>query len=173
MPLTTAAEVRKAGGIDEADAPFAFRYADEAELDDEVDKCIAWAVNWLTARVSSTYYTGTAGFDNDELFKGAEEDMALYRLFPRLKNRKVFGTHAPLDQEDSARFEALIDEEIPRHVEMAIAPFANIDTSDTAGVWSPPAAVATGVIDRTELQDWPSQLQEALDGASGAIGVSP
>lgn len=173
MPLTSALEVRKTLGIDEADAYLNFRYADDAELDDEVDKCIAWAVNWLTARVSSTYYTGTAGFDNDDLFKGAEEDMAGYRLFPRLKNRRVMGSHFALDQETSDRFEALIDEEIPRHVEMAIGPFVTIDIDSDDLPVTAPSIVATGIIDRTELISWPDQLAEALDQASGAIGVAP
>lgn len=174
MPLTTALEVRKSGGIDDASAPRAFRYADDAELDDEVDRCIAWAVGWLKSRVATTYYTGsaTSDTDRDELFKGAEEDLALYRLLPRLKVRKVLGTHQAFVQEDSSRFEALIDTELLSHVETAITPYANVDL-DEGGTSNPPALVATGVLDRTELISWPDQLQEALDQAIGAIGVSP
>lgn len=175
MALTTALEVRKSGGIDDVSAPRAFRYADDAELDDEVDRCIAWAVGWLKSRVATTYYTGsaTSDTDRDQLFKGAEEDLTLYRLLPRLKVRKVLGTHQAFVQEDSSRFQELIDTELLSHVETAIAPYANVDLDDSGGTHSPPAIVATGVLDRTELISWPDQLAEALDQASGAIGVVP
>lgn len=169
MALTTVAEVRAYGGIDHANDAFEFRYTDEAQLDDEVQKCIAWAVNWLTARVDAAYYTGTAGFANDDLFRGAEEDLALYRLLPRLKIRKVLGTHAPLDQETSDRFEALIDTEIPRHVEMAIEPFATVDTTDNP--FALPALVAIEPIDRDDLVAWPEQLQAEIDNATGLVGT--
>jgi hypothetical protein len=158
-------------GIDGEGDHRAFRYSDESQLDDEVQKCIAWAVNWLTARADAVYYTGTAGFDNDELFKGAEQDLAIYRLLPRLKIRRVLGLHAPYDQEASDRFESLIDVEIPAHVEAAIAPFLTSDLTPDDDRYAYPAMVATTAVDRSEILDWPSQLQDALDGSTGLIGT--
>lgn len=171
MALTTPEAVRKAGGIDEQGAERVFRYADEAELDDEVQKAINWAVGWLKGRVSSSTYTGsaTADTDVDELFKGAEEDLALYRLLPRLKIRKVLGTHAPYDQEDSLAFERLIDEEILRHVELAIEPFATIDTE--AAPFALPVMVATDAVDRDEILTVGAQYQSLIDESISLTGV--
>ena len=171
MALTTPEAVRKAGGIDELGAERVFRYADESELDDEVQKAINWAVGWLKARVSTSYYTGavTTDTDRDELFRGAEEDLALYRLLPRLKIRKVVGTHAPYDQEDSLSFERLIDEEIPRHVEMAIEPFATVDTE--ASPFAFPVILATDAVDRSALLDVGTQYQALLDESNALTGV--
>ena len=173
MALTTIAEVRASGGIDDHAAHRAFRYEDDGQLDDEVQKAIAWAVGWLKARVDTEFYTGstTSDTDRDELFKGAEEDMALYRLLPRLKVRKVLGTHAPLVQEGSDRFEALIDDEIPRHVEMAIEPYATIETSADSP-FALPQIAATDDFDREDLLSIDVQNAAIIDESLGLVGVA-
>src|SRR5438552_13430852 len=112
MPLTSVANVRKTGGIAEANAYLLFQMADDAELNTEVDRKLALAAAWLASRAPD-FYTGSATAEAgiDTLFSGAEEALAMHFLTMQLKARKVYGTHFPYDSEDSDRFGELIDVE--------------------------------------------------------------
>ena len=168
MALTTASEIRATGGIDDDRAHELFRYASPAALDAEVNKALAWAVGWLKSRVSTDYYTGsaTSDTDRDELFKGAEQDMALYRLLPRLKIRKVSGRHAPYQQETSDRWPALIDTELLDQVETAIKPFITEDIDDAAPYSIGVFAITTAV-DPDDVDCVTTTNQAILDRANG------
>ena len=174
MALASVEEVRRRGGLNHEEDFRLFRVADEAELDDLVAEDLALAEAYLTDRVSSTYYTGSAttSASKDLLFKRAECLLAMHFLTLPLKVRKVEGTHFAFDSEDSSRYEELIDNEFLKAAELLIEPYLDITDSDDAP-FGYPVMLATTPLDRTTVPVVDSVLQDVLDEANGAIGVTP
>lgn len=165
MALTTVDEVRAAGGIDEPDAHLTFRLPDPAALDLVVQKGISWGAAWLQLRVLPEHYTGsvTLNLAKDEIFKAAEESLAIYYVLPRLKIRRVLGTHWAVDQEGSERFQELIDTELLAQVETSIGIYAIVETVGETAYLPQFAAtqVATPSVGINQL------IQDAITEATG------
>jgi hypothetical protein len=173
-PLTDSARVRDLGGLtDDVITSFAahqlFGYANSAALDARVDREIAVASAWLQSRGGADYDSGDVV--KDTLFAEAEAYLALQNLYETLKMRKVTGTHHPLVSEDSARFEALIDVEMPGHIQKFIDAYLVVE--ETGHPFAAPAFALSSVItprsDPT-IQTAQQDLDDILDEASGFGG---
>jgi hypothetical protein len=166
VALASVGETRAALGIDEADAHLTFRLPDEAALDTAVSAAIARASAWLLSRANSSYYTGSSpgpdSTDVDELFKGAEEYAAGHFLFPRLKVRRVFGTHFPYVGETSERYQELIDQELLQLAEELVEPYLNTPITEAEANYSAGVFLVSTPIDRTTDVDCPTTRNQAI-----------
>jgi hypothetical protein len=173
VSLATVEEVRRRGGLNEETDHNLFRVADEAELDDMVAEDLALAEAWISERVSTEVYTGsaTASTARDLIFARAECLMALHFLTLPLKARKVEGTHWAVDQEGSERFAELIDVEYLNQAKILIEQYVTVDIDTDEAPFALPAFAVIPATDRSVLTAWPEVLQEELDAATGAIGV--
>ncbi len=166
MPLTTVANVRLTGGINDADAYLMWRLADDDALNDEVERKLALASAWLSQRAENAVYTGSATADTalDTLFGAAEEALVMHYLTMPLKSRKVMGTHFPYDSEGSERFAELIDVEWLAQMEGLAG--AYLDSQDTPGKdFALPAFGATSTILNSDLDAVTVTLDNLLQRA--------
>jgi hypothetical protein len=178
VALTTVQETRLALGIDDPDAHLTFRYPDESALDAAVAAMITRAVQWLASNADSSYYTGaspgpaTAAIDG--LFQGAEEYAAGHFLFPRLKIRKVTGTHWAIDQESSERFQELIDTELLTLATELVEPYLTGDLTADTSVYTTGSFHVSEGIERLEVMDPVTvQYEELLIEANAGLGSDP
>ncbi|HEV8176115.1 MAG TPA: hypothetical protein VGP44_00360 [Gemmatimonadales bacterium] len=165
MALTTAANVRAVGGLDEASDHLLFRDPDDAALDARINALIPAAAAWLRTR-APVYYAST-DVDIIALFTHAESLLTLILLVETLKARKVYGSHFPFDSETSDRYEALIDTEWPKQLEMLIDPYLTIETEGTA--FAMPQLVFTQPVSRPAVRSFSDLLQDVIDEATGFL----
>lgn len=109
MALTTVEEVLKVGGLDEALDYNLFRLNSEAELRERVLAEMAVAAAYVELKVPTFYVSTDVGIQT--LLARAEAYITLQQLAEPLKSRKIYGSHYPIDTEESPRFQALIDTE--------------------------------------------------------------
>lgn len=107
--LTTVQEILKIGGLDEPSDYTLLRLSSEAELVARAAEEGAVAAAFIS-KILPTVYPPTAANDI-LLLSRAEAFLALAQLVEPAKARKVYGSHYPIDSEDSPRYEALIDTE--------------------------------------------------------------
>lgn len=173
-PLTTVARVRDLGGLTDTTAPafsahLLFGYANSAALDARVTTEIAVASAWLQSRAGVDYASGDSV--KDTLFGEAEAYLALQNLYETLKMRKITGTHHPIVSENSERFEALIDVEMPGHIQKFIDAYMIVE--EPGKPFAAPAFALTSVLTpRTDstLQTAPQELDDILDETQGFGG---
>jgi hypothetical protein len=172
-PLTTVARVRELGGLNDAaainvSAHHLFGLADVAALDTRITTEILIASAWLQSRAGADYDSGDTV--KDTLFGEAEAYLALQNLYETLKMRRVTGTHHPLMQEASERFEALIDVEMPEHIKKFVDAYLVIEEQGQAE-FAAPAFALTSVIQRTgtgaTVQTAGQELDDILDESEG------
>lgn len=171
-PLTTVTRVRELGGLDDSNAFNLFRLANDAALAARVTEEITLASSWLQLRAGNNYATGIAV--QDALFAEAEAWLALQNLFNTLQMRKVVGSQFPLFGEESPRYEAMIEVQIPQHIQKFIDAFIAVE--EQGQVWAAPAMALSKAIDRRgALQEsMVSQLDDAIDEATElAVPVFP
>lgn len=108
MAWATTALIKELGGLDASSDYTVFWDADGTALDTRITSVIAIASARVAQRVGTTVYTTTDPSVQTILAWG-ESYVALYHLYAPLRARKVLGTHYPLQQEDSERFDALLN----------------------------------------------------------------
>lgn len=109
MPFTSVSQIRQAGGIDDSLAFNLFWLADDAALNALITPYVTVAAAWVASRAGASAYAAAALDANlTALFAQGESYVALHFLFPALQSRRVLGTHYPLQQEGSERFEELV-----------------------------------------------------------------
>ena len=170
MSLADVDDVKLVGGLNEAQDYLLFRVADAAAMDALLQDNLDLAEAYLGSRVAASVYTGSATLDTnrDKLFQRAECLLALHFALLHLKSRKVFGTHAPYDSEDSARYEELIDQEYLKQVELLIEPWVTVETVETA--FALPQLLVTPAIDPADVQS----VEEVIsDDLAASLGVLP
>lgn len=167
MALTSVTEVRRLGGLDDELAYQLFRLPDEPALEALIEDEITLASAYLTSK-AGTEYTQTADTDQQALFRRAEAYFVLIQLVEPLKARKVFGTHAPYDSEESLAYERLIDTEWQAKFEMLVGNFVADDTPTTP--FSLGAFRTTEPFDRlTDIDSVTVQNQRRLDEVNDAL----
>lgn len=102
-------DVLTLGGLDDADAYLLFRLDSEAQLRERVTAEMAISEAYIAVKVP-TYYV-SADASTQTLLGRAACYLTLQQLVESLKSRKIEGTQWALDQEDSSRFQALVDVE--------------------------------------------------------------
>jgi len=169
-PLTTEARVRELGQLyDSAALNFTaanlFGLADDAALSTRIATEIAVASAWLSTRGGADYASGDTA--KDTLFAEAEAYIALQNLYESLKMRKVLGIHFPYVSENSDRFEALIDVEMPAHIQKFIDAYLAVE--EPGKPYALPGMAMTRVIDHlaSETLTVDQQLNRIIDEASG------
>ncbi len=163
-PLTTEARVRELGGLDDSAVYQEFRLANDAALSARIATEISVASAWLQSRGGKDYASGD--LVKDTLFAEAESYLCLQNLYESLKMRKIRGTNFPYVTEDSTRFEALIDVEMPEHIKKFIDAYLTVEEGKP---WAAPAMVIGQVIDRTKPGNLSArqQLDVDIDEATG------
>lgn len=172
-PLTTVARVRELGGLNDAAqlnllAHNLFGLASSAALDARITTEIAVASAWLQTRAGTDYADGSI---KDTLFGEAEAYLALQNLYETLKMRKITGTEFPLIGEGSERYEALIDVEMPGHIQKFIDAYMIVE--EPGKPFAAPAFALTSVLaPRTDstLQTAAQELDDILDETQGFGG---
>lgn len=174
MALTTVERVRELMGIDDEDAPFLFRLHNEldpeAALEARIQRDIDVMSAWLRLRAPDDYDSGDP--DTDTMFAEAEAWLTIRQLSETLKQRKVAGTHTPYDMEDSDRWQALIDVEIPAHIQQFIDGFLVVDTPG-GDTWSAPAVAFSGPVDRSQVQTVESDYDDIIADSLGIKRPEP
>ena len=151
------------GGIAGATDYELFDLPDEAALDalvsDEID-----VVSAYLASKAGTNYTQTADTGLQTRFRRGEAYRTLCELFEPLKAKKILGTHAPYDSEESASYQRLIDEEWGPRAETYIGEFI---ADDTGGPYSAGVFITSSPFDRiTDVDCVTDRNQEILDAAT-------
>jgi len=110
MPLTPPvlpADVEAVGAL----TPQLFRLADQVSLDAFVQGCIDFADSWMQGHMGAANYDLQQFPWQHTLQKRGQIYLALEAATDTLKAEKIYGTHYPLQSEESASYEALIDNE--------------------------------------------------------------
>lgn len=145
MALSTVDAVRQRLGINDELSHELFGLPDEAALDAMVEDELAVATAYLTSK-AGTNYTQTADTNLQALMARAEIYFVGMQIAEPLKARKVFGTHAPYDSEESLSYQRLIDEEWQAKFEMLTGPYVS---DDTGSPYSLGVFVVSESLDRT------------------------
>jgi hypothetical protein len=151
--------------MNEADAYLLFRLTDDSELADLIDDTILDAAAWMDDRAPTAYAEAVDDptSSRGRLFKRAEAYLTLNFLVEALKARKVYGTHAPYDEEDSSSFATLIDTEWVQKVNDLIGPYLETETGGPgANAFALPVFGATEAIDATDLQTTEEELGDII-----------
>lgn len=162
MGLTTSATVRKLGGLNDADAYLLFGLANDAALETFVNEMIAVASAWL-GQTSVHYSSATPAIQ--AIHAQAEAYIALQYLADALKARKVYGTHWPLDMEDSASFANMIDIEWEARAETLLSRFTTLDTAARPIAF--PTFSVGPIIDYTNIDSAEMEFQEIANQGRG------
>ncbi len=164
MALTDAATVRNIGGLNEADAYNLFRLADDATFNTLVTATIADASAWLALRAPADYADTEP--NKRAMFKRGEACLTLHFLMLPLKARKTLGTQWPTIQEDTARFEELIQIDWYEQMRSLLEPYLIVEVDEKP--FAAPVMVLGKIIDRTPAggqRDSSRQLQTDIDEA--------
>lgn len=127
MALTTAQHVLRLGGLDETSGHELFRDDTEAELLLRVAAEIPIAEAYISVVAPAAY--ASVAVNTVALLGRCCEYLVLQQLCEPLKARKVYGSHWPLDSEDSSRFEALLDTEWAARADKILNLFGAGETS--------------------------------------------
>jgi hypothetical protein len=162
MPLTNVAEVEKIGAL----IPNLFD-TDQAGLDALVLDAATDADNWMQVYLGSLY-GGTTTAETAVQARG-QAYLALAYLTPTLKAKKVYGTHFPLDSEDSAAYENLLEQDWEGLARSLLAKWISIEATGTGGGaqqnFALPYFAAVDSPDATTTDDNDLQLRELADAA--------
>jgi hypothetical protein len=163
MVQATVALVKELGGLNQADDFNLWRFSTPDELDAALTRHLLYAAARIR-RAAPDFYTST---DSDTLLllSVGESFLALHYAAMALKSRKVFGTHYPLDQEGSERFEELIDNEYLRRAEEALG--IDLTTSGTQSFARPTFQVGP-VLNRLTDPTLESEVEQILEVADTA-----
>lgn len=170
MAITTSVpDVLAVGGLGEASDYNLFRLADATALAARITAEIAIADAYI-ATVAPTAYASAAA-NTVTLLGRAGTYLVLQQLVETLKSRKVEGTHWALDQEESARFEALVDTEYEKQANRILNLFGANETNAPLVL---PGLQISGEIDLTQRLTAEQRAQQIIDEARGfgAIGVA-
>jgi hypothetical protein len=155
------------GGLDDCDAHLLFRLETETQLRERITALIPRATAWLRSRNAAAY--NSVDPDVSRSFRTAECYLTLRYLFEPLKARKVVGTHWPLDQEGSERFEALIDTEWQNRAEEEISPYITVTDAERP-ICLPGLSVGAPVLSTDSgVQSAEEELQDILDDSRALV----
>lgn len=163
-PQATISIVKELGGIQAEDDYLLWRFSSPDELDALLTRCLQRAASRIYRR-APTFYTETDENVLSDLAVG-EGWLTLHLAIVALKSRKVFGTHWALDQEDSSRFQELIDNEYLTLAEEALG--VDLTTSTGTSAFARPVLLVGPVIDPLTdltLESEDVQLEEIADTA--------
>lgn len=169
MAWTIAAQVKQDGAL----TYNLFNLADDAALTTLVNAKIAVASAWLTRRVGSTIYA-TTDTGIQTILAQAESWLCLCYLVPIIKASKVYGTHYPIDTEESSSFDGLMDTDWRRLAIELLDEWAEIEPAGVS--YSLPVFSTTQAVDRTDttLESTDQQYQDNLAIAeSSSLTVTP
>ena len=173
--LATVALVKTFGGLDDSpDAYLLFRYADMATLDATVQLCINVASAWIQTRIASDPGYPPTDPAVATVVQQGEVYLAEHYLFPILKARKVTGTHAPFVQEDSDRFDLLMENDWWRLAQELLSPYLTIEDEGVLRFAMPTFGIGP-VIDigpDSNLTSAEQQVEDLLDRAR-TLSVPP
>jgi hypothetical protein len=175
LPFTSVQLVEQTGGLDSADSYTLFWYADKPALDAVVLQYIGFAASWLKLRAGAAVYAAAAlDADQANLFTLGETYIALHFLFSILQSRRVQGTHFPLQEEDSSRFEALIDVEWMKLANDLLEPYLTVE--EEGKPFAMPVFLLGPVLDdsstNTSLDSQEAIVESFLDRAR-SLSVGP
>ena len=173
--LATVANVKRYGGLDDnPDNYLLFRYTSEAALDDTVQDSINNASAYIQTRISADPgYPPTDAAILQVVTQG-EVYYALHYLYPILWARKVTGTHAPFIQEDSDRFELLMQNDWKQLAVEQLSPYMTIEDEGVLRFAMPTFGIGP-VIDQgpdSNLTSAEQQVEDLLDRAR-TLNVPP
>lgn len=169
MPLTDTTTVRRVGGLNESDAFNLFRLTSDADLVSLINDTIGDASAWLSLRAPLDYVSTDPNVR--AMFKRAEACLTLHFLFLPLKARKTLGTHWPLSQEESSRFEELIQIDWYEQMRSLVEPYLIVDSVQKP--FAAPAMALGGIIDYNSSTGGVILEQQKLDKIiDEATGIS-
>lgn len=161
MPLTNAGVVKEAGQLEHTLFP---GLASEGELTALIDRQLAIADAFIYRRVGESVYNDTTP-QIVTMLAAAECYLALSYITAMLKARKVYGSHAPIDTEDSSSFHDVLE---PEWRQMAIELLDEFAVIDEAGhPFALPSFLVSTDVDETLTQQTPEDIREQLDRARG------
>ena len=169
MSYATVDSVKALGGLNSDDDYNMFRYRSADELDAAITGLIASASAIVGESNPGEYASPTTG-QQARLVLG-ESYYVLYLLYLPLKSRKVTGTHWPLDQEGSERFQELIDVEYKGMAEEMLPDFLVI-SAGTSVFARPVFRVSTPVdpLGDDQIESEATQILEIVDEAESLGG---
>lgn len=162
MALTTTANVETLGAF----IPQLFD-TDQAGMDVLVQAAINDSDAWMQVYLGANY-GGTTTFETAVQTR-AQTYMALSLLTPLLKAKKVYGTHFPIDSEDSDAFERLMEQDWEGLARSYLAKWISIEPTGTTGGaqqnFALPFFGTTESPDATTSDDEDFRMQEIADEA--------
>jgi hypothetical protein len=167
MPLATNALVRQLGGLNDDEAHLLFGLDTEPELEALITEQLAVASAWLG--LTSSYYTSLDA-NIIAVHRQAETYITLQYLGDMLKARKVYGSHWPLDSEDSAAYSNMIDIEWEARAETLLSRFTTLDTAARPIAF--PTFSVGPIVDYTNVDSAEQELVEIADQSRGWNPVS-
>ncbi len=172
MALTTVEEVLRVGGLDGVSDYTLFWLDSEAQLRERVTAELVIAEAYVGVVAPAAYAATDAG--TRTLLGRAAVYVTLMQLCEPLKARKVYGSHYPLDSEDSPRFEALTTGEWESMADKMLNLFGAADSSKPIML---PGLVAGNEIEPLGRLTAEQKLREEIDSDRGLavrqIGTSP
>lgn len=170
MAQATVALVKELGGLNADEDYLLWRYSTPDELDAAIVRGLAVASAWIRRREPGLYTTSDA--DTLSLLAVGEAWLCLYLIVEALKSRKVFGTHWAVDQEDSSRFQQLIDVEYLQQAQFALG--LDLTVIETPAAFARPTFTLGPSLDRlTDSTIAPADevLQRVVDETNVAAEV--
>jgi hypothetical protein len=161
MPLTDASQVKEAGQLV---YQFFEGLTSEADLTALINRWIAVADAFVYRRVGSSVYSDTTP-QIVTMLSAAECYLTLAYLGTMFKARKTYGSHYPIDTEDSSSFHEFLEPEWRQLAMELIDEFAVLDEPGSAIAL--PAFLISSDVDETLAQSTPDDIRELLDEASG------
>jgi hypothetical protein len=126
VPTITPAEVESIGML----TPAMFFVPDQASLDALVQSAIDYGDAWLQGHAGAFYGIQTEAW-MPVLQRRGVMYLALEALTDMLKARKIYGTQYAYDSEESASYEALIDNEWGQKAREALDLWLTVETQGT------------------------------------------
>ncbi len=159
MSLATAAQVIEMGSLEY----MLFDFTTDAELTALVERWIA--VNDLHIQQKApTFYASTDPLVTANLTMG-EVFLALADLIGQLGARKVYGTHAPIDSEDSESYFGNLEDFYRARAMEFLSDYFTIETPGTA--FAAPALLIGDPIESADVGTLDEILRDWLDEARG------
>lgn len=159
MAYTDTTTTRRIGGINESDAYNLFRLSSDSDLNSLVQDAIDFAASWLMIRAPNDYPSTNP--NQQAMFKRAEACLAMHLLTLHLKQRKALGTHFPYIQEESERFEALVQTDWQEQMRDCVGQYLIVD--EEAHPFAAPAMALGQVIDYNSSTGGVILEQQKLD----------
>lgn len=136
---------------------------DDDDLQALVGRWIEINSAWLGLKLGATYETTDAR--TIKVLKAGETYLVLSDLHAQLGARKVFGTNAPIDSEESSSyFDGMASFYRQRAMEF-LDQFLILDTPGKS--FARPYFAVSSDVDSTTLQAWTDELTDVLDDARG------